>query len=131
MNPFSRNKHRRLLTSLAALVLLTASAGSARAITITGSVNQKFIVTGMAVASQTPAVLKLSFENNTSGTNLSLCAGTIADFNAGKCAMLLSSSGGPGFQFLTIVDTPQLNGKVIYVLRAVGNVTSKFTLVVE
>jgi hypothetical protein len=115
--------------SLVIVILVCAAVASAA--TITGTVDKKFLVTGMAVTSQTPAVLKITFENHTSGTNLSLCAGTMADFNAAKCGTTLSSSGGPGFQFLTIVDTPQLNGKVIYVLRAVGSTPSKFTLTVE
>ena len=102
-------------------------------ITIKGSVgaNGKYLVTGMPVDTNPSVVLKIAFENNTSGTNLALYAGTIADFNAGKPGLQLSDSGGPGFQFLTLVDTHQLAGKVIYVLRAVGSAVSQFTLTVE
>jgi len=76
-------------------------------------------------------VLKLSFENQTSGTNLELCAGTAADFAAGTCSTRLSDSGGPGFVFLTITDTSQLAGKIIFVLRALGISSFEFALTVE
>ena len=102
-------------------------------ITIKGTVgaNGKYLVTGMPVNTNPSSVLKIAFENNTAGTNLALCAGTIANFNAGNTGLQLSDSGGPGFQFLTVVDTHQLAGKVIYVLRAVGSAVSQFTLSVE
>jgi len=40
-------------------------------------------------------------------------------------------SGGPGFIFLTIIDTHKLSGKIIYVLRAVGTADSQFSLTVD
>ena len=102
-------------------------------ITITGTVGTtgKYLVTGMPVTTATDAVLKIAFENLTAGTNLQLCAGTVANFTAGVAGLQLSDSGGPGFQFLTIIDTNQLTGKVIYVLRAVGTANAQFTLSVE
>jgi hypothetical protein len=101
--------------------------------TITGTVGPsgKYLVTGAPVTAATSTVLKLSFENKTPGTNLELCAGTAADFAAGTCSLRLSDSGGPGFVFLTITDTAQLSGKVIFVLRVVGITASTFTLTVE
>jgi hypothetical protein len=69
--------------------------------------------------------------DTTAGTNLELCAGTGADFAAGTCPVRLSDSGGPGFVFLTIVDTPALSGKIIYVIRAVGIAAATFRLTVE
>lgn len=77
------------------------------------------------------AVLKISFENKTSGSNLALCAGTAAQFSANTCGTQLSDSGGPGFMFLTIVDTSAISGKVIYVLREVGTIASTFQLTIE
>ena len=102
-------------------------------ITITGTVGAsgKYLVTGLPVETNTHAVLKLSFENLTSGTNLALCAGSVADFNAGNAGLQLSDSGGPGFMFLTIIDTHKIAGKVIYVLRAVGSANSEFRLIVD
>ena len=102
-------------------------------ITITGTVggNGKYLVTGMPVSTHTHAVLKIAFQNDTAGTNLALCAGTVADFNAGHTAMQISDSGGPGFQFLTIIDATNLDGKVIYVLRAVGNANAQFVINIE
>ncbi len=102
-------------------------------ITITGTVGStgKYLVTGLPVDTKEHTVLKLAFENNTSGTNLALCAGTMADFNAGNPGLQLNDSGGPGFQFLTIIDTNKLSGKVLYVLRAVGTADSEFTINIE
>jgi hypothetical protein len=102
-------------------------------IKLTGTVGAagKYLVTGIPVSTQTHTVLKLTFENNTSGTNLALCAGSDADFLAGTAGITLSDSGGPGFQFLTIIDTHRLSGKVIYVLRQVGTADSQFTLIVD
>lgn len=101
--------------------------------TITGTVgvSGKYMVTGMPVDTKTHVALKLAFENNTAGTNLSLCAGSDADFVAGTAGIRLSDSGGPGFKFLTIIDANLLSGKVIYVLRAVGSANSDFTLTVD
>ena len=105
-------------------------------ITITGTMGDKYLVSGMPVKTTANTVLKIEFENNTAGPNLSLCAGSMAAFNSGniKKSMVLASSGGPGFQFLTIVDTKQLSGKVIYVLRETGTGftgNSKFTINIE
>jgi len=101
--------------------------------TITGTVGTdgKYLVTGMPVDTETHTVLKLAFENNTLGTNLSLCAGTIEDFVAGTAGIELNGSGGPGFKFLTIIDTHALSGKVLYVLRQVGSEDSQFTLTID
>ena len=102
-------------------------------ITINGTVGSsgKYLVTGMPVDTKTHAVLKIAFENLTSGTNLGLFAGTDADFAAGSGGLQLSDSGGPGFQFLTIVDTHKLAGKIIHVLREVGTADSLFKLTVD
>jgi hypothetical protein len=129
---FSRQKPVRNLMGAAAL--LAASMGSALAsTTITGTVENtgKYLVTGAPVTTTSAAVLKLSFEDLTAGTNLELCAGSGADFIAGACPTRLSDSGGPGFVFLTIVDTPALCGKVIYVIRAVGSAPATFRLIVD
>ena len=91
----------------------------------------KYLVTGAPVTAATATMLKISFENKTPGTNLELCAGTGADFLAGTCAVRLSDSGGPGFVFLTITDTSQLAGKLIFVQRVVGITASEFVFTVE
>jgi hypothetical protein len=109
----------------------TVSARAATTITGTVGTSGKYLVTGAPVTTTTATVLKLSFENKTSGTNLELCAGTAADFAAGTCSTRLSDSGAPGFVFLTITDTSQLSGEIIFVLRAVGIATSTFALIVE
>ena len=102
-------------------------------ITITGTVGSsgKYLVTGLPVDTQTHTVLKIAFENNTPGTNLALIAGTGADFASGTGGTQLSDSGGPGFRFLTIIDTNKLSGQIIFVRRAVGSADSQFTLIVE
>jgi hypothetical protein len=102
-------------------------------ITITGTVGSsgKYLVTGTPVDTKTHSVLKLSFENLTAGTNLQLCSGSGANFTAGTAGFQLSDSGGPGFVFLTIIDTHKLANQLIYVLRAVGSADSQFRLVVD
>ena len=100
-------------------------------ITITGTVGASYLVSGMPVQTTANGVLKISFENNTAGTSLSLCAGSMANFNAGVAGTTLATSGGPGFIFLTIVDTQQLSGQVIYVLRTKGAGNSQFTINIE
>jgi hypothetical protein len=101
--------------------------------TITGTVGSsgKYLVTGIPVDTEAHAVLKIAFENNTSGTNLGLFAGTDAQFASGSGGLQLSGSGGPGFKFLTIIDTHKLAGKIIFVRREVGSANSQFTLTVD
>lgn len=102
-------------------------------ITITGTVGSsgKYLVTGTPVATTAHTVLKIAFENNTAGTNLVLVAGTAAEFTSGTGGTQLSDSGGPGFQFLSIVDTQSLAGQVIFVRRAVGTANAQFTLTID
>jgi hypothetical protein len=128
------SQSRWLWHIVGALALFVASTGSVFAeTTITGTVGTTgaYLVTGAPVATTADAVLKISFENLTSGTNLALCAGTPAQFTAHTCGTELSDSGGPGFTFLTIVDTAALSGKVIYVLREVGTLNSTFQMTIE
>lgn len=128
-----RADQRQWLRGLCVIVSLLSASTAFASSTVTGLVpiNGRYLVTGSPVTALSPALLKLTFENNTGGTNLELCAGTVTDFNAGSCPMLLSDSGGPGFRFLTLVDVTRLSGKIIYVLRAVGLTPSQFTLTVE
>jgi hypothetical protein len=126
-------KQLQLLAALTAVSLFTMASPLAASTTITGTVEAagKYLVTGTPVTSTTATVLKLSFENTTPGTNLELCAGTGADFIADACPTRLSDSGGPGFVFLTIVDTPAISGKIIYVIRVVGIAPATFRLTIE
>jgi hypothetical protein len=98
-------------------------------ITITGTVGAsgKYLVTSIPVHSKVDAVLKISFENNTGGTNLALIAGTNAQFTSGTGGTQISDS----FRFLTIIDTATLSGLQLFVRRAVGAAASDFTLVVD
>jgi hypothetical protein len=121
-----------LLVVACGLVAFTTRSALAST-TITGDVGAsgKYLVTGAPVATTAVTVLKLSFENRTPGTNLELCAGAGADFIAGACPIRLSDSGGPGFVFLTITDTAQLSGKIIYVQRVVGTAAATFALTID
>ena len=116
---------------VAASIFSASTASASSMVTGIVPVSGRYLVSGAPVMASTSGLLKLTFENNTAGSNLELCAGTVADFNAGVCALRLSDSGGPGFAFLTLVDVSQLSGKIIFVLRAVGLAPSKFTLTVE
>jgi len=131
-NAASRRGFRALLGSLivgSGLLAIPALAST----TITGVVGTtgKYLVTGAPVSVTMATMLKISFANNTAGTNLELCAGSAADFASGTCSTRLSDSGGPGFVFLTITDTSQLAGKIIFVQRAVGVAASEFVLTIE
>jgi hypothetical protein len=114
----------KIAATVAAFVIATAH--EAFGFTITDTVRESFLVTGMAITAKTPGLFKLKFENNTGGTNLSLCAGTPFDFEAGTCPLQLSGSGGPGFQFLTIADTAQLSGLHIYVINNNPSIVATF-----
>ena len=117
-----------------ALALMFADVRNAQALTvITGTVGStgKYLLSGSPVNVTANAVLKISFEDATAGTNLELCAGTTADFGAGNCTTRLSDSGGPGFTFLTIVDAASLNGKFLYVIRVVGSGAASFVFTIE
>jgi len=127
-----KNSVRNLVVvGLAGAALILTTARPASALSLTGGVDKKYLITGSAVVTAVPAVFKIKFENLTSGTNLSLCAGPIADFDTAKCPTRLSSSGGPGFQFLTIVSTRQLNGKHIWVINNGPATPAQFELTIE
>jgi len=85
----------------------------------------------MPMSSSGDGVLKMVFENKTSGTNVSLCAGTLDEFAQGKCPMRLSSSGGPSFQFLTIIDAKSCPGSRSMRSAGSGTAPSQFVLTIE
>jgi len=124
-------------TMVCAAALVFAAAKNAHALTvITGTVGPgpaaKYLLTGSAVnVTNGNAVLKITFEVTTPGENLALCAGTVSDFVAGKCATQLNDSGGPGFTFLTIVDAASLNGKHLYIIKEVGTNPAGFLFTIE
>lgn len=102
-------------------------------VTVTGTVGSsgKYLVTAIPIDTHSHCVLKMVFENNTSGTNLGLYAGTAEEFGSGSGGRRISDSGGPGFMFLTIIDTQVLSGKALFVRREVGSSDAQFTLTVE
>lgn len=129
-----KNHCRMVLIVLMTVVILGAMLGKSFALTITDTtVDGKFLVTGMPVTPKSGphALLRISFMDNTAATNVQLCAGTMAQFTADTCGIELSDSGGPGFQFLTLIDDQALAGKQIYVIRASGTVEANFTMVIE
>jgi hypothetical protein len=109
----------------------SATCQTVTGITITGVADPQYLISGTQVKSAAHAVLKMVFENRTPGTNVSLCVGAIDDFAQGKCSMHLSGSGGPGFQFLTIIDANAMSGEVLYVIRKIGTVPAQFVLTIE
>ena len=127
------NKYGRgLLFAFSVCGVLGGIAHNARAsVMVTGVADPAYLISGAPARLAHEAVLKLEFEKKTLGTNVLLCAGTIDDFVQGKCTIPLSSSGGPGFQFVTIIDARELSGKVLYAIRGVGTAPSQFTLTIE
>ena len=81
--------------------------------------------------------LKISFELNTvvgQGGEWFLCAGTPDDFAANNIGLQLAKVTGAGIQTLTIMDTNQLTGRLLYVVRqgtAVGPAILQFTINIE
>jgi hypothetical protein len=133
----ARRRDRQIwgCSRLSVFVVLAVLAGrvddAQASVTITGVASPRYLISSTPVMSDGDAVLKMTFENKTPGTNVSLCLGTMDDFAQGKCAMHLSGSGGPGFRFLTIIDAKELSGKVLYAIRAVGTAPAQFVLTVE
>jgi hypothetical protein len=82
-------------------------------ITINGTVGStgKYLVTGIPVDTKTHAVLKIAFENQTSGTNLGLFAGTDADFTAGSGGLQLSDFRRPRVHIPDHYRYPQAIGQ--------------------
>jgi hypothetical protein len=122
---------RRSAVFIVLAVLVGVVAPAQASVSIRGVAHPKYLISSVPAMSASDAVLKMVFENKTPGTNVSLCAGTMEDFADGKCAMHLSGSGGPGFQFLTIIDARELYGKVLYAIRAVGTAPAQFVLTIE
>jgi hypothetical protein len=79
-----------MIVGFALFAVVTRSALASTTITGTVGPSGKYLVTGAPVTTTAVTVLKFSFENQTSGTNLELCAGSAADFSAGTC-----STGSP------------------------------------
>jgi hypothetical protein len=118
------------MLSMAAIVLTCANQG--KALTITGNVGAKYLLTGSAFnTTNVHSLLKISFETTSPGDNLALCAGSASDFAAGVCAKQLNDSGGPGFRFLTVIDAADLDGKQLYILREVGINPASFSITIE
>ena len=128
-------KRTVLATAVCTAVLSLGGASKAHAFTITGTVGPgpgaKYLLTGSPINVSTNTVLKMSFETTTPGENLALCAGSVADFASGHCAMQLNDSGGPGFRFLTIADAASMNGKHLFVIKEVGVNPASFSFTIE
>jgi len=101
-------------------------------LTLTGVVGPtgKYLVTGAPVSLPPNVPLKIAFECNTAGVNLSLEFGTTAQFTAGA-GTPISDSGGPGFQFLSLLNSSQLAGQVLWVRRDVGTANAAFTIWID
>jgi len=115
------------------IAVLFSAAPKAQAVTITGTVpaNGKYVISAATLSITTHAVLKITFQTLTPGTNLSFCAGSDSQFNAKHCGMMLGISGGGGYTSLSIIDAANLNGMILYVIRDVGSADSKFTITIE
>jgi hypothetical protein len=130
-----KRHHKSLLALFVAIGIVGATIGNAgAAVVITGTVGStgKYLVSGAPISvKKEEGIIKVTFETKTAGFNLSLCLGTIADFNSNTCASDLVGSGGPGFVFLSIIDIEELNGKVLFVRRNVGSGNATFAITME
>jgi cysteine-rich repeat protein len=109
----------------------SATCQTVTGVAITGFADPNYLISGAPVTSTAHVVLRMTFEDRTPGTNVSLCAGPIEEFAQGTCSMQLSGSGGPGFVFLTIIDASVLSGDVLYAVRQIGTVPAQFVLTIE
>ena len=94
-------------------------------------------ISGIPVNTAVNTTLKISFELNTAvgqGGEWLLCAGTPTDFAANNIGLQLANVTGAGIQTLTIIDTNQLAGRLLYIVRqgtAVGPAMLQFTINIE
>jgi hypothetical protein len=118
---------------MVALAVLAGLSPAEAAVTVAGSVGDsgKYLVSGTPVSGPATAIVKFTFRTLTPGARLSLCAGTLADFESGRCAIHLASSEGPDAMFLSIVDLRTLGGKMLYVSRGGGAGNARFELTAE
>ena len=124
--------YKPLAAMISMAAILLGGASQAKALTITGTTGTKYLLTGSPFSTtNVHTLLKISFETTTAGNNLALCAGSPTDFAAGVCPVRLNDSGGPGFQFLTVIDAANLDGKQLYILHEVGANPASFTVTIE
>src|SRR5262245_38654326 len=83
-----------------------------------------------ALPNNLSGLLKFTLETTTAGANLCLMSGSMADFGAGNGKILISS-GGPGYQHLTLLNPADLGGKALYIKLVAGSGTPSFTLQFE
>jgi len=94
-------------------------------------------ISGIPVNTAVNTTIKISFALNTSvgtGGEWSLCAGTPADFAANNVGLQLASVTGANVPTLTIIDTNQLAGRLLYIISqgvVVGPSRLQFTIDVE
>jgi hypothetical protein len=104
-------------------------------LTLTGVVGPTghYVVTGAPVSLPPNVPVKIIFECNTAGVNLSLEFGTPAQFAslASGAGTQVSGSGAPGLQFLTMLNSSQLAGQILWVSRTAGTANAAFTLWID
>jgi hypothetical protein len=106
--------------------------GARAAVVITGTVGAKaYLITGSTINTKAHSNVKITFVDNTGGTNVALCSGTSAQVASNTCGTQLNDSGGPGFIFLTLIDVATLNGLQLYAIREAGSTPASFTLTIE
>jgi hypothetical protein len=92
---------------------------SALAIDIQGQISkQKQLVTGMSISTKVKTLMKIKFAGFQlpAGQSLTLCAGTMKDFQVGDCPLILSTISADEGPYLSIIDTSQVLGKDLYIL---------------
>jgi hypothetical protein len=94
-------------------------------------------ISGIPINTAVNTTLKISFQLNTAvgpGAEWFLCAGTPADFAANNSGLQLASVTGAKIQTLTVIDTDQLAGRLLYILSqgtSFGPSQLQFTIQVE
>ena len=121
-----------LVLGLILTVFLIGNVCDAIGFTVTGSVGQNGTTVFGGVVGKTKGLVKFKLENETSGVNLELCAGSGEDIDAKRCPLQLGISGAPSVQSFRILEASQLSGLFIYVIYNSGTAPfANFTVTVE
>jgi hypothetical protein len=120
-----------LMLHAAAVIFGTMIENAHAAVIFTRQTAAEIYVTENQVVAKGDTIFKIIFEDKTSGTNLLLCAGTKTDYDSGNCAITLSTSAGPGWQYQRIIDGKTIQGKILFVIRHSGTTLSQFVLTIE
>ncbi len=125
----------KILSACAALFALSGSQAFALS-TITGQVvgGHAVLISGSASPTTIKSVstlFKITFDLTSSGSNIELCVGTMAQFNNKTCGTQLVETGTQNLPSLVVIDQTVLSGNVLYVINNTSGTTATYTFTIE